>query len=137
MPKLEANLAAIRHAEVRREWIGAERALGSELRELERLLGRDPAAEAMVLVGDPRVSSADVDDEAALLQLAFDRRPDLRARQAEVERIDAELALTRRLIVPNPTFSGGYEREAQAGGGSDPIARGRSTSSPGSSRRTI
>jgi cobalt-zinc-cadmium efflux system outer membrane protein len=46
-----------------------------------------------------------------LLQLALDNRPDLQATKVEQQRVAAETALTRRLIVPNPTLRAFYRRE--------------------------
>jgi len=50
-------------------------------------------------------------DLQTLTRLALDNRPDLQAVGVEVGRIDAEIALTRRLIVPNPTVSFVYREE--------------------------
>jgi outer membrane protein TolC len=51
-------------------------------------------------------------------------RPDLRARNAEIQRIEAARDLTRRLIVPNPTLRGIYEEESESAGNRDRIIGG-------------
>ena len=120
--KLEANLAAIRHARSVKERLDADRAHRNRLRDLERLLGREPIG-AIGIVGTLDRPSLSLDPNA-LVDAARELRPDLAAHTAELERVEAEIALTKRSIVPNPTIGGGYEEEVEAGGNRDRIFGG-------------
>ena len=123
VPKMEPNISRIRLSQGRRDLLTAEREYADTLREVERLLGREPRG-TLVLDGDLRLD-ADVALEAdGLLKRALRERPDLRAQTAEVARVEAEQALTRRLAFPNVTFSAFYEEEAEADGGRDRIVGG-------------
>jgi cobalt-zinc-cadmium efflux system outer membrane protein len=46
----------------------------------------------------------------------MEKRPDLQSRDYEIRRVAADIALTRRLIIPNPTVSGFAERTADSPG---------------------
>jgi len=121
--KLEANLGEIRYSQSRRDVLGAERDHRNVVRGLERLLGRDPVG-TLVLDGDLRTRPVRVDVDSAL-ESALAARPDLEARNAEIERVEAETALTRRLIVPNVTVGGVYDEETEIPGLTDRIVGGR------------
>ena len=121
-PKLEANLALIRYDRSRKDTLAAERDLRNRLRELERLLGLDPRGEIEV-IGDLAVPPLDSSPED-LVEAALRSRPDLKAREAEIERVDAEISLTRRLIVPNPILKGLYDEEVEGAGARDRIFGG-------------
>jgi len=107
--KLEVNLAEIQLGQTRRDTLIAERDYRNTLRELERLVGQEPRG-TVVLTGQLTVIPQSF-DEQTLLHIALDKRPDLRAARAELGRIDAEMALTHRLIVPNPTVGFVYREE--------------------------
>jgi cobalt-zinc-cadmium efflux system outer membrane protein len=119
VPKLEANVALVRFDRSRKDTLAAERDLENQSRELERLLGLDPRG-GVEVTGELAVPSLDpsLDD---LIEIALRSRPDLRAREAEIRRIDAEISLTRRLAVPNPTLVGFYEEEVERAGERDRI----------------
>ncbi|MGH7818776.1 MAG: TolC family protein [Candidatus Binatia bacterium] len=121
-PKLEANLAVIRYDRSRKDTLAAERDYRSALLNLERLVGRDPRGETEV-AGSLEVPSIPVDPDR-LVEEALRSRPDLQAREAELARVDAEIDLTRRLIVPNPTLRGAYDEETEAAGSRDRIVGG-------------
>ena len=123
VPKMEPNISRIRLSQGRRDLLTAERQYSDALRELERLLGREPRG-TLVLDGDLRLDGDVALESDALLERALRERPDLRAQTAEVERIEAEQSLTRRLAFPNVTFSAFYEEEAEADGGRDRIVGG-------------
>ncbi len=118
VPKMEPNISRIRYSQARKNLLTAERQHGDALRELERLLGREPRG-VIVLRGELRVGGDTLVDLPSLVDRALRERPDLRAHSAEVERIEAELALTRRLAFPNLTFSAFYDEEAEADGARD------------------
>lgn len=120
--KTEANLAVVRYSQSRKNTLSAARDHANALRELERLLGLEPAA-TLRLDGDLTVAGVVADGEN-LLGAALEGRPDLRARGAEIARVDAETELTKRLIVPNITVSGLYDEEVEMKGSSDRIIGG-------------
>jgi cobalt-zinc-cadmium efflux system outer membrane protein len=122
VPKLEANLAVVRYSQSRKDTLGAERDDRNALRELERLLGREPMG-TIEIAGDLAVSPVKMSVDA-LLDAALRHRPDLRAREAEIQRVEAETALTKRLIVPNPTVRGRYDVESEFPGSRDQIIGG-------------
>ena len=107
--KLEVNLAEIQLGQARKDTLTAERDYRNTLRELERLLGQEPRGTAE-LTGQLAVRPQTF-DEQMLLGTALESRPDLQAARTELGRIDAEMALTRRLVVPNPIVSFVYREE--------------------------
>ena len=113
VPKMEVNLAEIRLGQTRKDVLTAERDYRNTLREIERLLGQEPRGTAE-LTGQLAVTPQTFDLQT-LTRLALDNRPDLRAADAEIGRIEAEMALTRRLIISNPTVSFMYREEERRG----------------------
>jgi cobalt-zinc-cadmium efflux system outer membrane protein len=113
-PKLEANLAAVRYDQSRRTTLLARRDYENGLRALQRVLGLPPTGE-IEITGSLQEEAPEIDPERAF-ELAMAHRPDLRARDYEIGRIAADIALTRRLIIPNPVISGFAERTADAPG---------------------
>ncbi len=109
-PAMEANLAEIRFGQSRKQTLVAEKDYSAALLDLKRLLNVPPE-EVLDPSGELRTSPA-----TYVLQTLIDRarevRPDILAGQREVGRLDAETALTRRLIVPNPTLEAFYREEA-------------------------
>ncbi len=104
---LEVNLATVRYGQVRKETLDAERTLRQALAELKRLIGTDQTylPEGKLETSLPAVS------DAAILQTALANRPDLLARRHELQRAEAEIALARRQIFPNPTLGVSFNRE--------------------------
>jgi cobalt-zinc-cadmium efflux system outer membrane protein len=104
---LEVNLAGVRYGQVRKETLDAERNLSQALLELRRLIGTEETyfPEGKLEVAMPAVS------DAAILDAALENRPDLAARRYELERAEAEIALVRRQIIPNPIFGLSFNRE--------------------------
>ncbi len=123
VPKLDANLAVVRLGQSSKDTLDAERDYENARRELERLLGRAPVG-AIELAGDLSVRPTEISLDR-LLETALRVRPDLRAQDAEIRRIDAETGLTKRLIVPNPTILAGYGEEAESRGSRDRIIGGK------------
>ena len=113
VPKMEVNLAEIRLGQTRKDVLTAERDYRNTLREIERLLSQEPRGTAE-LTGQLAVTPQTFDLQT-LTRLALDNRPDLRAADAEIGRIEAEMALTRRLIISNPTVSFMYREEERRG----------------------
>lgn len=114
VPKIEANLAAVRHVQSRKETLAAERDYRNAVRELERQLGREPAGTTQP-TGDLAPQPVELEVEE-LVRIALQVRPDLRAHEAAIEQAEAKAALTKRLILPNPAFSAWYEEEPDPGG---------------------
>jgi cobalt-zinc-cadmium efflux system outer membrane protein len=104
---LETNVAAVRYGRARKETLDGQRELTQTLLELQRLIGVeapiDPAGELPVLSSP--VSSQD------LLERAHTNRPDLAAKLRELERAEAEIALRKREILPNPSAGISFRRE--------------------------
>lgn len=109
IPKMEVNVAEVRLGQSRKDTIVAERDYRNTLRELERLLGLEPAGQ-LEPVGQLTVQPQTFQPDQ-LLSLAMENRPDLQAARIEQKRVEAEMALTRRLIVPNPTLQVLYREE--------------------------
>lgn len=118
-PKLEANLAAIRHDRAARDRLAAEASYRNALRTLERLSGMEPTG-VLILKGSFRAEDVPL-DEKELLETALASRPDLLARKHELSRLEAETRLTRRLILPNPRLGFEYDEEAESRGQRDRI----------------
>jgi outer membrane protein, heavy metal efflux system len=113
-PVMEANLAEIRFGLSRKETLVAEKDYAATLLDLTRLLNLTPDA-TLDPSGELRASPGTY-DLRTLITRATEARPDLLAGQRELRRVDAETALTQRLIVPNPTLEGFYREEAGADG---------------------
>jgi outer membrane protein, heavy metal efflux system len=120
--KLDANLGVIRYGEAHRQSLTADRDYRNAVRELERRIAAEPLGTTEI-AGEVSIRPVKVAEEA-LVEAALRSRPDLRARQAEIERVDADISLTRRLIVPNPTLAGVYEEETESAGSRDRIIGG-------------
>lgn len=119
VPTMDVNIAAIRLGQARKDSIVAARDYRNALQELERLVGVEPMGQ-LEPVGQLSVTPERFQPDH-LLQLALEHRPDLQAAITEQQRVEAETALTRRLIIPNPTLQAFYRREEGgqtiAGGG--------------------
>jgi cobalt-zinc-cadmium efflux system outer membrane protein len=109
VPKMDVNVAAIRLGQARKDTIVAARDYRNALQEVERLVGVEPVGQ-ITPIGQLSVTPQTFQLDR-LLQLALDNRPDLQATKVEQQRVAAETALTRRLIVPNPTLRAFYRRE--------------------------
>jgi len=106
---IEANLAAIRYGQARKATLDSDAELESAQATLRRLLSLDSSA-PLDLIGDLPGTARRLTIEGAVSR-ALEMRPDLVAAGREVDRIDAEQALTRRLAVPNPTVEAFYRKE--------------------------
>lgn len=102
--KLDADLAAVRYDQSRKVTLLARRDYENGLRALQRAIGMTPTG-ALELVGSFGARTVEINPSDAL-QIARANRPDLRAREYEIKRVDAEIALTKRLIFPNPVITG-------------------------------
>jgi outer membrane protein, heavy metal efflux system len=104
---LETNVAAVRYGRVRKETLDGQRELTQALLELRRLAGLEelitPAGELPVVYSPP--------SPAELLARARANRPDLSAKLRELERAEAEIALRKREIFPNPSAGISFRRE--------------------------
>ncbi|RMH03248.1 MAG: TolC family protein [Nitrospirae bacterium] len=121
-PIMEANLAAIRYGQSRKESLTAQAAFEAALATLRRLLGWD-RDRALVLAEPLRVVPRPV-SLPDLLQRALTTRPDLVAAKHEIARAQADIELTKRLIIPNPTFQGFYNTETEGPGGTSTMLGG-------------
>ena len=111
-PAIEANLGEIRYGQARKETLIAETERTAALIGLRRLLDLPPDA-AIEPGGELRFIATEI-SQAAALQKALAARPDLVAAVREVERVEAERSLTRRLAFPNPTVEA-FLREEDRG----------------------
>ncbi|HZO82031.1 MAG TPA: TolC family protein [Candidatus Binataceae bacterium] len=110
---IDYNLAEVRHGQSARALLEARQRYQLQCTSLGRLLGGaagpqpEPAGDF-----DLKLSGFDVE---SLLAAAHRNRPDLRAREIELARLDAEAALNRRLVLPNPRIGafGGHELNAE------------------------
>lgn len=122
-PVMEANLAEIRHGQARKDTLTAEAQYQAALYELRRVLGM-PGDRPIEPTGELRGFPQRVQLQA-LLARAIQERPDRVAANRSLDRIEAERALTRRLILPNPTFQAIYQTEVEkAERGADTIIGG-------------
>ena len=121
-PIMESNLAEIRYGQSRKETFVAEASFQNALLDIRRLLGWEPDR-SFDLAGQLRHSPQAV-PLPDLLRNAQAQRPDLIAAKREVARVKAAMALTRRLIVPNPTFQGFYQTETEGPEGASKLVGG-------------
>jgi len=121
-PIMESNLAGIRYGQSRKETFVAEASFQNALLDLRRLLGWEPER-SIELSGQLRNAPKAV-PLPDLLQRAQAQRPDLIAAKREVARVKATMDLTRRLIVPNPTFQGFYQTETEGPEGASKMVGG-------------
>jgi len=96
---LEVNVATVRYGQTRKETFEAEENVTQALLELRRLIGLQesfvPEGRLELTVPPPAA--------AVVLERALANRPDLLARRYELQRTEAEIALVRRQVFPNPT----------------------------------
>lgn len=125
---MESNLAEIRYGQARKETLAGEAAYQAALFELRRILGEapdSPVEPSGELRGTPVPGRL-----AGLLSRGLEQRPDLLAAERAVRQVEAERALTRRMIIPNPTFQGIYQTERERAGGSPDTIVGGGISIP-------
>ena len=104
---LETNVAAVRYGRARKETLDGQRELTQTLLELRRLMG----VEALISpAGELPVIASPVAPQV-LLERAREKRPDLSAKLRELDRAEAEIALRRREIFPNPSVRLSFHRE--------------------------
>jgi cobalt-zinc-cadmium efflux system outer membrane protein len=104
---LETNVAAVRYGRARKETLDGQRDLTQALLELRRLAG---AEELIAPAGELPVVTSPL-SAGELLERARVNRPDLAAKLRELERAEAEIALRRREIFPNPSAGISFHRE--------------------------
>ena len=104
---LETNVAAVRYGRARKETMDGQRELTQALLELRRLAGVE---ELITPAGELSVISSSV-SAGELLERARVNRADLSAKLRESERAEAEIALRRREIFPNPSAGISFHRE--------------------------
>jgi len=113
---LETNVAAVRYGRARKESLDGQREFTQALLELRRLVGVEalisPAGELPVIISPAGPQE--------LLERARVNRPDLSAKLRELERAEAEIALRKREISPNPSVGVSFRRE----GNGDKIVMG-------------
>jgi outer membrane protein, heavy metal efflux system len=104
---LEVNVSTVRYGLSRKETLDAERNLSQSLLELRRLI----ASEEPFVPQDNLDTSLPAISPAAVLGQALANRPDLMARRHELQRAEAEIALVRQQLFPNPTIGFSFTRE--------------------------
>lgn len=115
----DLNTARIGLGQARAALIASRRQARTARLGLAEVLSVDPAV-PLEVQGRLAPVPLDVPDRERLLTLAARRRQDLAAAAARVVAAREELRLSRRLLIPNLTVMGFYEREE----GSDDIAGG-------------
>ena len=104
---LEVNVAIVRYGQTRKETFDAEENVTQALLELRRLIGLQES-----FVPEGRLeSTVPPPAPAEVLERALASRPDLLARRYELQRAEAEIALLRRQVFPNPTVGLFFNRE--------------------------
>lgn len=121
-PIMDSNLAEIRYGQSRKETFVAAAAFQNALVDLRRILGWE-ADRSIGLDGQLRNVPQGV-LVADLLHRALAQRPDLIAAKREVVRVETAMDLTRRLVVPNPTFQGFYQTETEGPAGASKMIGG-------------
>ncbi len=105
---LEVNVSTVRYGQSRKDALDAERTASHALLELRRLIGIE---EAVLPAGDLRVTLPPLPIEEVLPR-ALSNRADLLAKRYELQRSEAEIALRKREIIPNPSVGVFFNREA-------------------------
>ncbi|MDO8431429.1 MAG: TolC family protein [Candidatus Binatus sp.] len=100
--QIDHNLAVVRYGQSQRALIQGQEIYRLQRSSLGRLLGGYAGPEPDP-TGDFNPPKLAIDLET-LVANAKSRRPDLRARQLEVARLNAEYALNQRMNLPNPSF---------------------------------
>ena len=97
--RIDFNLAQVRYGESERALIEGTEVYRLQRSSLGRLLGEAAGPEPVpAMPGAPQLPDFKIEQ---LLERALQQRPDLRAREFEVSRLDAEAALNQRLALPN------------------------------------
>lgn len=104
---LEVNVSVVRYGQSRKESLDAERNVTQALLELRRFIG----VEETFVPGDKLDISLPPVSAATVLDRALANRPDLLARRHELQRAEAEIALVKRQVLPNPIFGLLFNRE--------------------------
>lgn len=112
VPELEVNLARVEAARSEERRIEAERELYPARAKLLTIIGLPPDEKAG-FSGTLEITSYAKNFEE-LKALALDRRPDLKALEAEKAKNEAEITLARAERIPNVTVGFGYQRENTA-----------------------
>lgn len=108
--QLEVNVAAASASRERRSRLEAERAYASAVIDLAAAIGL-PAAELPEPAGEPLLPPPETRSLDELIQLAVERRPDLRAATAERGAAEADLRFARGLAWPDPALGVAHARE--------------------------
>lgn len=109
---LEVNTARVELGRAARESAQAERRQAEALGELRLLVGFDPL-EPITVEGD--LSVVETSGElAALVQLALENRPELKASRRALDAGMAEARLAGRTWIPKPRIGGGFAREQES-----------------------
>lgn len=105
---LEVNVSVVRYGQSRKDTLDAQRNLTQGLLELRRLIGIDETfiPQDKLDVSLPSLTPAD------FLNRALTNRPDLLATRHELQRAEAEIALRKREVLPNPIVGVTATREA-------------------------
>jgi outer membrane protein, heavy metal efflux system len=114
---LEVNLSQVELARAQKEVIAASTVYRNSLVSLKRLIGL-PADAAMAVDGELAAGFPPLPERQTLLA-GVPGRPDIKAAQAEITRLEAVERLVRREIIPNLTlsvFTGKTEGGDETGG---------------------
>ena len=115
--QIDYNLAEVRYGQTSRASIEAHEHYRAQRSSLGRLLGGASGPEPVP--ADNYSTKLPATDLESLVALAMHNRPDLRASELEITRLETEAALNKRLALPNPqigTFFGHEENTQHPGG---------------------
>lgn len=113
IPELEMNLAKVELARSEGARIDAEKTLNQNQAKLWVLMGL-PSNESRMIAGALDADASPSQSLADLKQLAQEKRPDLKALEAEKTRHAADITLARAEGIPNLTVGLGVTRETTA-----------------------
>lgn len=109
---LEVNLAEVEVSKTKRELLLATREYREARLSLQRLLGMRPE-EAFSVQGELSTNLPGVPDRESLMKLAAARRPDIKAATIEIDRTASAQRLVNKLVLPNITLAGFYDRDEE------------------------
>ena len=111
--QIDYNLAEVRYGETSRALIEARERYRAQRSRLGRLLGGAAGPEPEP--ADDYTLKLPAFDLSSLVEIAVRNRPDLRAGELEITRLETEATLNKRLALPNPQIGAffGHEENTQ------------------------
>lgn len=107
---LDVNLVKANVLDVQTQSIAANRDVHTSAIALARLLGLSSPLTTIALIDDLPSPDESVEDDAVLVERAFDARLDIRAAAAELDQAEYEVKRQKRAVVPSVTLGIDGER---------------------------